>query len=243
VDQILVFDLWGQYGHYKKIFATTSALTYPIPVKTSLYGMFGAMMGLEKKDNAYLKYFQPGQCKVGIQIMAPLTFQQININLRAVFGAMKPTDNRKPTMMEFVYRPRYRIFVTHTDGNIFADLQHCVQDRAVIFTPTLGLANLLANFEYVGTFPLQTVSSDEALPIQTVFPRRQLIQIDHSQAFSAMGNRIMEVSQYAMEMDTERNVTDRDDIILDQHGQPILAKVREAVAVDMGQTTTYAVLF
>lgn len=243
VNQILVFDLWGQYGHYKKIFATTSALTYPIPVKTALYGMFGAMMGLEKQSNAYLKYFQPGQCKVGIQVLAPLTFQQININLRAVFGAMKPSDNRKPTMMEFVYRPRYRIFFTHTNAQVFSDLQHCIQHKTVIFTPTLGLANLLANFEYVGTFPLQKVTDEGVLPIHTAFPRRHLVQIDHSQAFSGRGNRIIEVSQYALEMDTARNVTDRDDIILDQNGQTILAKVKEAVAVEMGQTTTYAVLF
>lgn len=243
MDQVLVFDLWGQYGHYKKIFATTSALTYPIPVKTSLYGMFGAMIGLEKKDNDYLNYFQPGQCKVGIQVMAPLTSQQININLRAVFGSMKPTDNRKPTMMEFIYRPRYRIYFTHQDKAIFERLQHSVTNRSVAFTPTLGLANLIANFELVGTFSGESIKSKDAIPIATVFPRRNLIQIDHSQAFSVKGNRILEVSQYALEMNTERDVTDRDDIVLDQNGQPILAIVKEAIAIQINQEPTYVVLF
>lgn len=243
MDQILVFDLWGQYGHYKKIFATTSALTYPIPVKTSLYGLFGAIIGLEKQGNAYLKYFEQGRCQVGIQILKPLSFQQININLRAVFGSMKPNDNRKPTMMEFIYRPRYRIFVKHEDVYIFNDLCHCIKNKEAIFTPTLGLANLLANYQWIGEFDYHVDESQQLLPIQTVFPRRQLIQIDHNQAFSAQGNHIMEVSQYALEMDTDRNVTDRDDIILDQKGKSIMAKVKQATRIQIDNQTLYAVLF
>lgn len=205
--------------------------------------MFGAIIGLEKHENAYLKYFEPGQCKVGIQILKPLSFQQININLRAVFGAMKPNDNRKPTMMEFVYRPRYRIFVKHKDVNIFNDLCHCIKRKEAIFTPTLGLANLLANYQWIGEFDYDVDESQQIRPIQTVFPRRQLIEIDHNQAFSAQGNRIMEVAQYALEMDTDRNVTDRDDIILDQHGKSIMAKVKQSTRITIDNQTLYAVLF
>lgn len=243
VDQILVFDLWGQYGHYKKIFATTSALTYPIPVKTSLYGLFGALIGLEKQGNAYLKYFEPGQCQVGIQVLKPLSFQQININLRAVFGSMKPNDNRKPTMMEFVYRPRYRIFVKHEDPNIFNDLCLRIKNKEAVFTPTLGLASLLANYQWIGAFDYEVDETQQMLPIQTVFPRRQLIQIDHNQAFSTQGNRIMEVSQYALEMDIDRNVTDRDDIILDLHGKSIMAKVKQATRINIDNQILHAVIF
>jgi hypothetical protein len=39
------------------------------------------------------------------------------------------------------------------------------------------------------------------------------------------GNRIVEISEYALEMDTDRNVLDRDDVILDQRGLPINAEV------------------
>jgi len=233
MDQLLVFDLWGQYAHYKKIFATTTALTYPIPVKTALYGMFGAMLGLEKQDNQYLKFFQPGQCKVGIQILNPITYQKININLRSVFGPMKPNDNRKPTMVEFIYRPYYRIFFTHSDRQVYENMRTCLFSKQVVFTPTLGLANLLANYEWVGEYPFKPILSGGHLPVATVIPRRQLIQIDHSQAFSRTGSRIMEIAQYALEMDPSRDVTDRDDIIFDQNGNALSAITKTPFEVEL----------
>ncbi len=243
MDQLLVFDLWGQYAHYKKIFATTTALTYPIPVKTSLYGMFGAMMGLEKQDNQYLQFFQPGQCKIGIQILKPVTYQKININLRSVFGPMKPNDHRKPTMMEFIYNPRYRIFFAHTDKIIYQSMRTCLYNRQVVFTPTLGLANLLANYKWVGEYSFKPGISSEYLPIATVIPRRQLIQIDHSQAFSRLGSRIVEISQYALEMDRYRDVTDRDDIIFDQNGIAISAMIQMPFEVEIDGKNILIALF
>lgn len=242
MDRVLVFDLWGAYAHYKKIFATTTALTYPIPVKTSIYGLIGAIIGLEKSENAYLRYFQPGSCKIGIQIMKPLAFQRININLRAVFGQMKPTDNRKPTLMEFVYRPRYRIYITHTDSLLLDDLENCLKNKQAVFTPSLGLANLIANFEWVGHFPYNSNSTEKYEPISSVIPRRNLIKLNPELAFQE-GNRIIEVSQYALEMDERRNVLDRDDIILDQNGQTINARVSEFCQVTYNNHQYNVVLF
>lgn len=45
----LIFDLSGPFAHYKRIFATTTALTYPLPPKASLYGLVAAILGLEKR--------------------------------------------------------------------------------------------------------------------------------------------------------------------------------------------------
>ena len=53
--KILVFDIWGDYAHFKKIYATTSALTYVIPTKPSIYGYIGSIVGREKFDNDYLR--------------------------------------------------------------------------------------------------------------------------------------------------------------------------------------------
>jgi hypothetical protein len=66
--------------------------------------------------------------------------------------------------------------------------------------------------------------------------------LDKDKTFDG-GNRIMEISQYALEMDEERNVLDRDDIILDQNGIAIHAKVRELVSLDLPQNPTNVVLF
>jgi CRISPR-associated protein Cas5h len=242
VDRILGFDLWGEYAHYKKIFATTSALTYPIPVKTAVYGTVGAIMGLEKAGNQYLNHFPPGQCRIGLQILAPITLQRIAHNLRPVFGALSAGGNRKPTSMEFVFRPRYRIFISHRDERFSTELMERLHQHRAHYTPTLGLAGLLANFRFVGEWTVnEQVSQEKAVPISTVIPRRTLIALDRESVFS--GNRIVAVSQYSLEMNTEREVTDRDDIILDLNGQPISAKVSSYSTVTYKENNYNIVLF
>jgi len=44
-------------------------------------------------------------------------------------------------------------------------------------------------------------------------------------------------------MDENRNVLDRDDIILDQNGQPVFAKVKELAVLENKQGITNVVLF
>ena len=242
MDRIIAFDLWGRLAHYKKIYATTTALTYPIPVKTAVYGTVGAIIGLEKNENRYLRHFQPGSCKIGIQVMRPLAFQRININLRAVFGPMKPTDNRKPTLMEFVHKPHYRIYFTHQDRQLLEDLKQCLESKQCVYTPSLGLANLLAGFAYIGQWEVETLVPNGSQPIHSVIPRRSLLELDRDQTFDG-GNRIMEISQYALEMDEARNVLDRDDILLDQNAKAIFAEVKELVSLGSPQNPTNVVLF
>lgn len=242
MDRIIAFDLWGPYAHYKKIYATTTALTYPIPVKTAVYGTVGAIMGLEKEDNRYLRHFKPGTCKIGIQIMRPLAFQRININLRAVFGPMKASGNRKPTLMEFVRRPHYRIFFTHVDIHLLEDLKGRLESKQSVFTPSLGLANLLAGFKFSGEWEYKPTAPPDTQPIHSVIPKRSLITLDNSKAFQER-NRIMGISQYALEMDESRNVLDRDDVILDQNGYPIFAQVKEMAILDNSKGQNHVVLF
>ena len=50
----LVFDIKGDYGHFKKYYTTSSPLTFSIP-RTTVSGMIGALIGLDKEE--YLKYF------------------------------------------------------------------------------------------------------------------------------------------------------------------------------------------
>lgn len=242
MEKVIGFDIWGRYAHYKKIFATTTALTYPIPVKTAVYGMVGAIIGLEKEDNHYLSHFKPGQCKIGIQILAPLSFQRINTNLRSVFGRMKDSDNRKPTLVEYVKDPRYRIYVAHRDAIIMDEIRMRLREKECIFTPTLGLANLLANFSMVGEWSINRQSNLDFVPIHSVIPRRALVKLKPDSAFSA-GNYIFEVSEYALEMDEKREVQDRDDIILDQKGLPIHAQVKEYIPISHEGKTQHIVLF
>lgn len=222
--KILAFDIWGDYAHYKKIYATTSAVSYCLPPKTSLYGYVGAILGLEK--NNYLSFFQNKECLIGIQIMRPIIMQRININLRAVLGRMKITDNRKPTMMEFVYEPKYRIFFHHKQDDFQTQLKESLTNKTSIYTPSLGLAGLISNFEYIGEFQAELIrDSSKSIDIDSVIPKQHFERFNLD-VFRNKKTEIIEQSMFAIEMDLERNVIERDDILLERKAQsiPVYAK-------------------
>lgn len=241
MDEILVFDIWGDYAHYKKIFATTSAVSYCLPTKTSIYGYIGAIIGLEKNENKYLSSFQPGECLIGIQIINPIKMARINTNLRSVMGRMAPNDNRKPTMIEYVYKPRYRIYIRHTNTDIIDLLSEQLKSHKSVYTPSMGLANLLSNFKWIGKYSSKTLQMTLA-DIHTVIPKSLFVDFDVEASFT-YNNEILEVSQYSVEMDHERNVTKRDDILLDRTGKAIKSTVKMCNQINIDGNTINATLF
>ncbi|MBK8562486.1 MAG: type I-B CRISPR-associated protein Cas5 [Saprospiraceae bacterium] len=222
--KIMVFDIWGDYAHFKKIYSTTSALSYVVPTKTSLYGYVGAVLGMEKQGNQYLRSFQDKQCLMGIGVLDRIRMQRININLRPVIGTWTEGDTPKPTMMEFVYRPRYRIYFSHSDEGLFEELHERLDKRIPTYTPSLGLANLLSNFDLVKVLQVDSVQSNDAALIQSVIPLKKFKGFDRD-LMSTLNCEVIEQSLYPVEMDIERNVTERDDILLERTGKPIPAIV------------------
>ena len=220
---VLVFDIWGQFAHFKKIYATTSAVSYPVPFKTAIYGLVAAIIGLDKTENAYLKDFEEGKCLVALQLLNRVQMQRININLQPHYNRLSEGGNRKPTATEFVRNPHYRIYFYHQTPEIYNQLHKHLKAHTAVYTPTLGLAYLLSNFNFVGEYHIQAQTEGKAL-IHSVIPRKQLVRFD---AVFENENEIVEISQYALEMDTDRNVTQRDDIFIDRSTKSIPAVVKQ----------------
>jgi len=243
MPKLLAFNIWGRYAHYKKIFATTSALSYAIPSKTAMYGYVGAVIGLDKFDNNYLKQFEPDACKIGLQVINPIIMQRISTNLHPHNnGLIKATHNRKPTTIEYVYYPKYRVYFTHTNNEIYKQLKENLQNHQSFYTPTLGLANLLSDFEFIGEFNLTEINADKekSVLINSAIPRQQLIDLDLNKT---KVNEIIEYSQYAVEMNTIREVTKRDDIFFDRKGHQIGAFVNSYYKIIIKQSENNVILF
>lgn len=229
---VLIFDIWGEYAHFKKVYATTSAVSYAIPPKTSLYGYLGAILGLTKADNGYLTNFADKQCKLGISVINPIVMKRLGTNLRPNLN--RTSENPKPTLTEYVYKPKYRLFVTHEDSSIYEALRTAVKMHRSTFTPSLGQASLISNFAWHGEVEVDAIRPKMALPIHSVIPRKYLIELDlnpsHTNEFE-----IVEQSSYAVEMNTDREVTERDDVLFNRKGEmgsPILALVTEYYAIN-----------
>jgi CRISPR-associated protein Cas5h len=241
--KVLVFDIWGDFAHFKKIYATTTAVTYLVPTKPAVYGYIGAIIGLEKFGNEYLKHFANKACLVGISLRGSVAIQEhfdevrgdgeqvlmrrMGINLRAELGSRKEGSPPKPTLTEYVYRPKYRLYIHLQDNELHSLLLNKLQTHHTVYTPTLGLAGLISNFKFIGEFETQPESLDKALPIHSIIPKKQFLAFENSMFDDGKEFYIVEQSMYAVEMDEERNVTERDDILLERTGKPVLAKVKQ----------------
>jgi CRISPR-associated protein Cas5h len=228
--KVLVFDISGKYAHYKKIYATTSAITYSIPTKTSLFGYLWAIGALKKNSdkNFYLKYFQSKSCLLGIQILNPIIHQRINTNL---LSNITRKWEHKPTMVEYVSNPKFRIYVAHSDQSFFDNLKNNLSEGKSVYTPTFGTANLISVFSWVGEFETEIERRDYAVKIVSVIPKKKFIDFDVD-----FNNKydfdIIEQSMFPIEMDPERNVIERDDILMERKAGIIKAEVTDFFVIN-----------
>src|SRR5690606_25353183 len=102
-----------------------------------IYGYVGAILGLSKAENKYLASFTDKKCLIGISLQKPILMQRIGVNLRPNTGRV--AKNLKPTMTEYVYQPRYRIYFSHENAELQRQLREQLQSHQSVFTPTLGL--------------------------------------------------------------------------------------------------------
>lgn len=228
----LVFDIWGDYAHFKKIYVTTSALTYSLPFKTTIYGLVGAIIGLDNKKNSYLNYFNEKNCQLAIQVINPVKIQRININLSPKPGPIK--DNRKPTTMEYIVKPYFRIFFSHTNGEIYNSLKENLGEKKTVYTPVLGLAHCLANFGFLGEYEL-TPNSGNAM-IDSILLKGLVKGLDTS-TWNENEVRVQEQTMYPLEMNTTREVTKRDNVLFDLNGNPIQAEVEQYYSLNLDGKT------
>jgi len=166
-DKSLVFKLWGDYAHYRKIYTTTSPLTYAIPTRTSLAGLVAGIIGLEK--DSYHKHFSSGVSGFGIQLLKSVDKTTINLNLTDTkYGDAIPQGRRTQIPFEFVKNPEYKIYVNLEDDELHNKLKGMLESGESYYTPCLGLSECLANIEYRGEQKTTIRKVDGEILVNTV---------------------------------------------------------------------------
>src|ERR1700676_184492 len=147
--EFAVFEVAGDMAHFRRQYAITTALTYVVPPRTALCGLVGAILGLSKHENAYLKSFADAEAVFGLQILKPIRTGHVSINLLDTKGSrsFRPkTVNPHTTMRyEIVRCPHYRVIFGHP--SLSEKVVATLRSGETHYTPCLGLAWMLAWFE------------------------------------------------------------------------------------------------
>ncbi|MCW3140398.1 MAG: type I-B CRISPR-associated protein Cas5b [Methanophagales archaeon] len=147
IDRVLVFDVWGDYAHFRRGYTTTSPLTYPFPSRTTLAGLISTILGLPR--DSYYKLFGKDNSAFALQILNPIRKIKITQNLIDTKTGFYLWDNkgqRTQIPFEFIKKPKYRLYVW-LEGEKFEDLIKLIRGHNSVYTPYLGISECIANFE------------------------------------------------------------------------------------------------
>ena len=236
---LLIFEVGGEYGHFRKFNTTTSPLTYALPTRVALAGLIGAILGIARETAPGL--FPPGvvptqellgkpHCQIGVQLLHPIVRTVIGFNLIETKKSFFEINNRIQIPFEMLKNPRFRVFFWHESETIRNELAHRLKERDYHFTPYLGLSQCTATVDYQGTvaFTRETGDGEAFHLIQSALNLNQM-QAAEPVRFEEDFYFITETMPITMQPD--RVVSEYGEVLLEAQGRPIEAKVTEWIAV------------
>lgn len=186
--KVVAFDLWGDYGHFRRFFTTSSPLTYSFPPPTTVRGIVGAMLGLGK--DAYLK--ATASLAVGVRILTPVRRVRWGQNIiftkgtsdqfePSLIGQRKGNHKKTPrtqVKVEYLRDARFRLYISGETA-MLDGLETLLREHRTHYTVSLGLSELLADFAYVSTYqarslPPGTYDTVTVFPVDALDPDRGL---------------------------------------------------------------------
>lgn len=222
MQNVLVFDIWGDYGHFRKFYTTSSPLTFSIPPRTSLCGLLGAIVGLGK--DKYLNYFSKKDAQIALRLLNPIKKTRLGINLINTKGnhwiLVRKSGHEPRTQIrtEFIKDAKFRVYVFHADENIYKTLKENLSQHKSFYTPSLGLSELLCNFSYLGEIGVTEIGEEETT-VHSVVSISQLAASKESIIFE--GGKKYFKERLPIEMTPERIVTEYGEVIYEAEGKEI----------------------
>jgi CRISPR-associated protein Cas5h len=157
--KLINFRLKGRFGHFLRADAGASAISYPVPPRTVIMGIVGAVLGLPKdQPQVVLEPFE-----IAIAGRIPLTHwhkaklrkdppDALPYEVKKTQKQEKNTKPEKATLIsqEWLLGPLYEIW-TGLSEPYHSELEGRIRERRWHFQPYLGLSEMMADLEYIGT--------------------------------------------------------------------------------------------
>lgn len=169
----LVFDIWGDFGQFRKFYTTSSPLTFSFPPRTAVAGMLAAIVGIDK--NEYLKYFRKADAHIALRIMKPVKKCRVSYNLIDTKTAkmMSRIQNRTQVTSELLKDCAYRVYFCHENNELYNNIKDSLVAHKCHYTLCLGLSEFLANFKFAYESDLSKVVDTEINMVDSVLPFKE----------------------------------------------------------------------
>lgn len=223
---ILVFDIWADFGQYKKFYTTSSPLTFSIPPVTALNGLVGAFLGWSKVDNTYIDKANKAGLRYAVSIKGQIKKSRMGLNIIETKKAGKMFNNiqqRTQVKAEFLYHPNYRILLTASNQDVLEKLTDIIASHQSIYTPYLGITECLAEFKYISSYKGIPSLADDYIDVASVIPVAAVKKIKFENKKKYLRERI------PVAMDNDRKVTRYEEVYLEADGKPIKVLLKNSI--------------
>lgn len=216
--EFVIFDVSADLAHFRRQYTITTALTYPIPTRTALCGLVGAVLGLPKNES--LDYFGDDDAVFALQLLHPIKTGHVSLNLVQTkdnkWFRLKGENPRTTVRYEVIWHPMFRIMFSH--AILASKLAEALSSGESVYTPCLGLAWMIAWFRpdwHTRQAELVTNDTDARNFISPV--RSDDVQGDIQWKPSGLYQRV----RLPAVMRPDRQVTRYESYIIDTTGNPI----------------------
>ncbi|GLI07648.1 type I-B CRISPR-associated protein Cas5 [Paenibacillus tyrfis] len=234
----VVFEVRGNFAHFRKFYANSTSLSYEFPPRTTACGMIAAILGMER--DSYYELMSEEQAFVCVQIMEPVKRMSQTVNYMWVKGTKDLNGSAGPMQIPVEWVTNidgvgkgevgYRIYFSHRDEALLEKLSSLLKENQTYYPIYLGLSEALGHVRWIGEFELEHVDeSDELIEISTVCPIEQLQDIFYVQAGEGGQVRKYMRDRIPCDFAAERRLTGVAQVIYEPNGHPITARVKHRV--------------
>ncbi|WP_255192061.1 type I-B CRISPR-associated protein Cas5b [Natronobeatus ordinarius] len=182
-ERCLSVTVRGPWGHFRRIEGNVVKQTYRIIPRTTVAGLFAAVLGIER--DGYYDLFAAGESAVAIQPVSEIrtinmpmnTLSTADGNLQSLNGRGKlsvklpdPTTLRQQHNYEVLVDPAYRIDIWLADNDRYRELRDMLEAGKSHYVPSLGLSEHLAEIEYHGEFDVEPGPRGDSVDVDSAVP-------------------------------------------------------------------------
>ncbi len=152
---VVVFRYQARFGHFLRAEASVSALTYPVPPRTALMGMIGAVLGLPKDA----PQVELEESRIAVCGAVPRThWHRVKLRkdppaplaMKIKRGAKGNSTDERATLnkQEWLFKPEYETIASLPE-TYHKDFSERIRERRWHYQPCMGLSEMLADLEFV----------------------------------------------------------------------------------------------
>jgi CRISPR-associated protein Cas5h len=225
---VVVFRYRARFGHFLRAEASVSALTYPVPPRTALMGMIGAVLGLPK-DTPQVEL---RESHIAVCGAVPQTHWH-RVKLRkdppaalamTVKRGAKGQKNPAPEMatlnkQEWLFGPEYEVIVSLPSA-YHEEFTDRLRNRRWHYQPCMGLSEMLADLELISEGVAELLSPESIVLCGSVAHSTEGTSVDGRRTVEGGTPLAMLPLRMPREVTPER-VFNHADYLIERSGRPM----------------------